>query len=174
MRVFAFTVLLLLITSACSVPQQEITNTARETEIIESDNTIVPIATEMFDSIHSATTAPTDTRSPVLTSPETEAAIKARAQPTRDPSEDESDNETEPTVGSTKALYPAKIYFLEASPTVLNAGDVTDLSWSASGLSAEICLVSSYTYFTDDDCQPVPVSGSLRFTVLEDLQPSYA
>jgi len=170
MRAFVFTVLLLLITSACSVPQQEITDTARETEIIESENTIVPIATETFDSIHSTTIAPSDTQPPVLTPPETEAAIEASVQPTRDPSEDESKDETEPTVGSTLALSPAKIYYFEASPTVLNAGDVTDLSWSASGLSAEICPVSSYTYFTDDDCQPVPVSGSLRFTVPEDLQ----
>jgi hypothetical protein len=68
----------------------------------------------------------------------------------------------------------ADIVFFEASPTTLHSGETVSLSWSASGISAELCPISSYTYFTSGDCQSVPLNGSLQFEIPLDLQPSYA
>jgi hypothetical protein len=66
------------------------------------------------------------------------------------------------------------IDFLEVSPSILYAGETLTLFWQANGVSAEICPVARYTYFTVEDCQPVPLNGSLNFTVPADLEPSFA
>jgi hypothetical protein len=67
----------------------------------------------------------------------------------------------------------ADIESFEASPSPIHQGESTELRWKASGVAAEICPISRYTYFTDNDCQSVPVTGSLVFTMPDDLQPSF-
>lgn len=68
----------------------------------------------------------------------------------------------------------ADIELFEVSPSTLYAGETVSLHWRASGVSAEICPTARYTYFTSDDCQSVPLRGSLQFEMPADLQPSYA
>ena len=73
---------------------------------------------------------------------------------------------------STESLL-AEIEYFEASPATLHPGEITELRWNATGEAAEICPVTRYIYFTEDDCQSVPLTGSLQFTIPDDLQPSY-
>ena len=96
-----------------------------------------------------------------------EAPITAEDEPPVQVNGDDSQEEV-----STESLL-AEIEYFEASPATLHPGEITELRWNASGESAEICPVTRYTYFSEDDCQSVPLTGSLQFTIPDDLQPSY-
>lgn len=67
----------------------------------------------------------------------------------------------------------ADIEFFEASPATLNQGELVALQWKAAGASAIICPITRYSYFTDDDCETVPLTGSFQFKIPVDLEPSY-
>lgn len=88
--------------------------------------------------------------------------------------ESASESTEEPIEGATTNPITAAIEYFEAAPAILSAGDITELKWDASGVSAEICPISRYEYFTLDDCQQVALSGSLHFQIPDDLRPSFA
>jgi hypothetical protein len=101
---------------------------------------------------------------------ETIASLAAERKPT-DPA---SQSGEEPTEEPTNEPTSPAIDYFAASPMLLYGGDSTELSWNASGESAEICPISSFEYFTPEDCRQVSLSGSLQFTIPEDLQPFYS
>jgi len=50
-------------------------------------------------------------------------------------------------------------------PAEVEPGDVVALSWEAKGYQATICPSARYSLFTQDDCWPVPLSGTTTFTI---------
>jgi len=50
-------------------------------------------------------------------------------------------------------------------PAEANPGDAVTLTWEARGERATICPTARYVLFTEDDCQQVPLSGSMVYTL---------
>ncbi len=101
--------------------------------------------------------------------PETATSRPQKEEPTGTVQELGEEHQEE----TTSARLLAEIDFFEAAPSILHPGESTELRWRATGAAAEICPITRYTYFSDDDCQSVPLTGSLPFIIPDDLRPSY-
>jgi uncharacterized protein YraI len=74
-----------------------------------------------------------------------------------------------PLPGSIPSISPTpvstRIISFEVTPTEVDPGDTVTLAWEAYGERATICPSARYTLFAEDDCQEVPLSGTLAFTI---------
>ncbi len=58
-----------------------------------------------------------------------------------------------------------QIFSLQATPNRADPGDRITLTWEARGDRATICPTARFVLFSSDDCQQVPLSGTMMFTI---------
>lgn len=74
----------------------------------------------------------------------------------------------------TATPRPPQIFSVQVWPSEADPGDVVTLTWQARGDRATICPSSDrYVLFTPDDCRPVPVSGTMTFTIPQEATASH-
>ena len=108
---------------------------------------------------------PDATFTPVAATPDpTTATPTQTATPMPEPSATPLPTATPPPTSTSTPPEP-KVLSFAVSPAEAWAGETVTLSWEAKGEKASICPSARYILFTNDDCWPVPVSGSAEFTI---------
>lgn len=69
------------------------------------------------------------------------------------------------TAQASATPWPAQILSFDVTPDTADPGQAVTLSWQVKGGQPTLCPTARYVLFTPDDCQPVPVSGSLSFII---------
>ncbi len=115
-----------------------------------------------YDFASESTLTLTPAKTPTVPSPtqegaphQTTPALTSNA-PTLPPTNTPEPNET-----------PAnpQILSFEVTPPWIDPGDTVTLTWEAHGDRATICPSARFVLFTSDDCQQVPLSGVMTFTI---------
>jgi hypothetical protein len=65
----------------------------------------------------------------------------------------------------TEVTSSPQIFDFQVTPATADPNDEVRLSWSANGTQATICPSAQFDLFTQDDCQDVPLSGEMTFTI---------
>ena len=102
---------------------------------------------------------PVVTKEAPSTLPTTPAPIVTSTNPPPTPTADPA---------PTEVTANPQVFDFQVAPTTADPNDVVTLNWNASGSQATICPGAQFDLFTQDDCQDVPLSGEMTFTIPTD------
>ena len=64
-----------------------------------------------------------------------------------------------------EVIVSPQVFDFQVAPATAGPNDVVTLSWNANGSQATICPSAQVDLFTQADCQDVPLSGEMAFTI---------